>query len=417
MSKQAELESKLGRWPRRLLHVPTMTSYCWQPGHIYGTFMAPRYNAITYSWGRYMLPTPDLLPHVRPLDIKGVEWNIPRVNPEHFSQDEFMTVIKKIMQPISSAEASSRNTEPSHVEFLWLDIACIDQRAHSPDGAAEIGRQGDIFRGANRVFPWLTTISGTGLVDLLSNISMPNPAAFEYYSNIQLPRPLSVIQDSLDILTKYHWYSSLWTLQEAFLRQDTLFIARDGLVAQEAHPSSSEWASQEWPALEQKVVLTFPFSVERLDWICLNLGLFIRADVSDPGSDVTEAALQRHRELKKRIGIGSGWEKSSPMLAFTASAHRTTSNEPDRIYGIQQVFGFRLGATAVGAPQRAFTRDDLEIELAKDIIAKFPLTSQLFVTESQREFGHNWRIHPESQPVGGCLDRDWLDGVSLRSVM
>lgn len=415
MSEQVELESKLGRWPRRLLHVPTMTSYCWQPGHVYGTFVAPQYNAITYTWGRWMLPTPDLLPHVRPLDIKGVNWSIPRVDPEHFSQDEFMAVIKKIMEPISSTEASSRDAKPSLVEFLWLDIACIDQRAQSPDGAAEIGRQGDIFRGANRVFAWLTTVSGAGLVDLLTNISMPNPAAFEYYSNIQLPRPLSVIQDSLDFLTRDPWFSSLWTLQEAFLRQDTLFIARDGLVAQEVHPSSSEWASQEWPVLvvEQKAVLTFPFSVERLDWICLNLGLFIRADITDSSPEATETALQRDRALRKRIGIGSGWEKSSPMLAFTASAHRTASYESDRIYGIQQVFGFRLGATRVGAPQRVFTREELELELAKEIIAKFPLTSQLFVTEHPREFGHNWRINPDSQPVGGCLDLDWFGGVSF----
>src|SRR6516162_6076317 len=42
-----------GRWPRRLLHVKTMTSYCWKEGNVYGGVREPRYHAITYTWGRF----------------------------------------------------------------------------------------------------------------------------------------------------------------------------------------------------------------------------------------------------------------------------------------------------------------------------------------------------------------------------
>lgn len=47
---------ELGDWPQRLLHVPTMTSYEWQPGHCYGPSKPkPEYRAISYTWGRWKI--------------------------------------------------------------------------------------------------------------------------------------------------------------------------------------------------------------------------------------------------------------------------------------------------------------------------------------------------------------------------
>lgn len=34
-------ETALGCWPRRLLHLPTLTSYEWQPGNTYGSHVSP----------------------------------------------------------------------------------------------------------------------------------------------------------------------------------------------------------------------------------------------------------------------------------------------------------------------------------------------------------------------------------------
>lgn len=42
-------------WPRKLLHVPSMTSYPWAPGDRYGEAVKPGYLAITYMWGRWRL--------------------------------------------------------------------------------------------------------------------------------------------------------------------------------------------------------------------------------------------------------------------------------------------------------------------------------------------------------------------------
>lgn len=136
------------RWPRRLLHVPSMTSLKWEPGNRYGDSTEPAYVAMSYTWGRYML-SDDELPHVKPLPIRGVDWPIPRVNPvTHFSVSEFQGIINEVMKEPDrfydftdyrwrqrTWKRRLLNTCYRFIEnrrwaykFLWLDIACIDQR-------------------------------------------------------------------------------------------------------------------------------------------------------------------------------------------------------------------------------------------------------------------------------------------------
>jgi len=97
MSATVDLEAEeraLGNWPRRLLHIPTLTSYAWQPGNIYGEVQEPKYNAITYTWGRWRL-FEGQMPHVQavPISIDGDAWAILRVDPKHFTAEEFQNVI------------------------------------------------------------------------------------------------------------------------------------------------------------------------------------------------------------------------------------------------------------------------------------------------------------------------------------
>lgn len=397
---QSEFEAALGRWPRRLLHVPTMTSYCWQPGNIYGTSKTPEYNTITYTWGRWKLRTPEKLPHVQAVHIKGVEWEIPRVDPQHFSREDFLAAIQRAVQPVPTyaarerANDEGRPREPEKIEFLWLDIACIDQRPTSPDMAAEVGRQADIFRGAHHAFVWLTTFSGSELVEILTNISLPGGLV----PDARLPRPLATIQDNLDRLCSDPWFSSLWTLQEAFLRQDALFLSREGLLAGDARRPAEDG-------------LHFAFCFRILIWICRDLVRFINADVWNPSTSTTVAASDRHQALMGRIGV-NGLQSRNPLAAFVASGQRTTSKEPDRVYGIQQIFGFRLGATAADAPRRVFTRQELEVQLAQEILARFPIMSQLFVALKPVEFGHGWKISTNSMIYSGVLDPEWSQAVS-----
>lgn len=74
-------------WPRRLLHVPSMTSYQWTPGDQYGDVVKPSYVALTYTWGRWRLDEGER-PDIKALPVKGVTWPIPRIKPDHFTTTE-----------------------------------------------------------------------------------------------------------------------------------------------------------------------------------------------------------------------------------------------------------------------------------------------------------------------------------------
>lgn len=420
-------EAIIGEWPRRLLHVPTMTSHVWQPGNIYGGVASPTYNIITYTWGRWMLRHPEDLPHVKAIDIKGVEWDIPRIDPRHFTSDEFLATIRRSMGPTPAyagrsepptqnqlrkrwqaedripedeeatrlrrqeAELQRLRVRPKYSEFLWLDVACIDQRPGSPDSAIEIGRQGDIFRGAQHVFIWLTTLNDQDLYTLLSNASLiyKYDRVLHHISSVDLD--MVSVQTSLERLCTDPWFSSLWTLQEAYLRPDGMFLSRNAQLADD----SNKRMEDQWHEF------SFSLGILAFNIRCLYIHVF-RGRASRAGLELKE----RYLTLTRRIGVVN-LDRTNPLTPYVASKERTTSREEDRVYGIQQIFGFHLGASAPNGPRRFYPRHELEVELGKAILAKYPISSHLFVATSPVEFGDGWRIAPNSRIIESAPKSEW----------
>src|ERR1041384_2288504 len=118
-------------WPRRLLHIPTMTSvqrhtadeYIEPNGKVH---KQPRFSILTYTWGRF---TQDYGPA---LPINGTKWKIPSVKPEHFTVENFQKVV-------------DMHLGSEDIEWAWIDVACIDQRENSSDNAEEVGHQASVF--------------------------------------------------------------------------------------------------------------------------------------------------------------------------------------------------------------------------------------------------------------------------------
>ena len=79
--------------PRRLIHVPTMASYPWAPGDVYGGHLSPYVHSPVTRMGRWRLGEEDY-PSVKALPILVVTWVIPRVHPSHFTVEEFEHPIK-----------------------------------------------------------------------------------------------------------------------------------------------------------------------------------------------------------------------------------------------------------------------------------------------------------------------------------
>jgi hypothetical protein len=126
------------RWPRRLLHVPTMTSYQWRPENSYNGVQAPDYAIISYTWGRWRLS--DARSDVEALQVEGVPWEIPKVHPNHFTATQFQQVLQLVVEN-SSKDSTGGGGQGDASPFVWLDVACIPQWQNSPVADSEVGRR------------------------------------------------------------------------------------------------------------------------------------------------------------------------------------------------------------------------------------------------------------------------------------
>jgi Heterokaryon incompatibility protein (HET) len=241
------------RWPRRLLHLPTWTSHPWRPGNVYGGQAEPKYVALSYTWGRWQLAD-GIKPEVGGLPIRGVPWTIPRVDPDlHFTIEQFTSVLHKILQDpqlqarhyawrgtrIESQAISTflRTIElrvPLH-RYIWLDMACIDQR-YNENTLAEIGRQARIFQHAEEVYVWLSRTLQTRLQSLLTDFGdAALKLEVEPYMKDQTAEQLlntetlmGQVLRGLEGLHQDPWFTSLWTLQEAYLCPGAIILSSEG---------------------------------------------------------------------------------------------------------------------------------------------------------------------------------------------
>ncbi|KAI0454254.1 hypothetical protein F5B21DRAFT_476443 [Xylaria acuta] len=372
-------EARLGSWPRRLLHVPTMTSYGWAPGNMYGRFKEPAYNAITYTWGRWRLKDQEH-PHVPALTISGVPWQIPRVKPSAFTAAQLHNVIQQATKVYSQAEnphidyRNYKQFQPT--EFIWLDIACIDQRSHVRRSAAEIGRQAQIFHGARQVFVWLGTINSTTLKQLILELEKLHRLMVNLRTSDKPRHTTSVV----DQFKRFHicfrtilndpWFSSLWTLQEAYLRPDAVLFGHDAI------PVVNEDIGETHHILWDILGYCEEFFARRIE------------NIGEPFP-----AIQRLLE-------NSGLEALSSLnglAAYIAANHRTTLRDEDRVYGIQQIFRLRVGKSSpLSRPGTSYTRQELELQLGEQLLKYHPVLSQLHVSTEPVPIGSGWFVGKSS---------------------
>ena len=349
-----------GPWHRRLLHIQSLESYPWQPGNIYGACRNPKYNALSYTWGRWEIMEGGLL-EIRAAHIKGTSWRIPRIDPVHFTAEAFEAVIKDTANPHPS------QADGSTVDFLWLDVACIDQSPNSHEKALEIGRQAKIFRGAAQVFVWLTTHDRAYNLQWIHELEplFDLMCAPGFRTNVDLRNwAMEVTMVLADFLAD-PWFSSLWTLQENFLSPDAVII-----------PSDASKASID---------------------ICTIHG------ISDTlhAINYTLNANDELRNVDKYCGLSAMIDQTGLLICLdrnlmgllTAAGNRTTRQEEDRVYGIMQVFEFRLGSSAPGVEEhRKFTLEELNDQLGQALMEKDSVKSQMHVFQSRVKMGHGWRL-------------------------
>jgi len=378
-----------GDWPARLLYIPTMTSFEWKPDNQYGRHRSPSYAALSYTWGRWRLRQDQGQSHPR-LKVQGITWDIPPVDESLFTVAQFEKVLRRCVSQ-------------SRLEFVWVDVACIDQNEGSEVGASEIGRQARIFRGAKNVYVWL--VGGTEdawtqpLATIIEGIDKAAAQARPYFDRILEGQPLlslgfgaspgtherdfllsgkeSWITDAsrnVTSLMSLPWFTSLWTLQEAFLRPDASYLTVDGEVVQDSSgkPQSLEYTLDSCAILHK---------------VCLESADRRKAARID--TMLQERVLIR---VIERSGIDA-LSQRNPMALYTCARSRQTIRPLDRVYGIMQVWGFRLGISEPGAdPSQHWLLDELETQLGSYLIQRFPIESQLHVHTQTVGGRQAWRV-------------------------
>lgn len=364
-------------WPGRLLHIPTMTS---TERHGEDTYMGrrrPKYNILTYTWGRWSVPEGPRM------DVHGTPWQIPAVR-GCFTPAEF----HRVLLAMGHSDA---------VEFAWIDVACIDQDNYAAK-MEEVGRQAGIFANAYRVYAWLWTLQGELLSsNILKMMVWANRLPYPYISRELDHEFVSIfneLETALHSVLSDPWFSSLWTLQEGVLRQDAMILSAEGrLIFREL--SAEESGRPESRNLEIRDIASAVQSLYR----CLHRPL--TGDSLSPSLD--GSMQERIDKVSTRIrntgyGVSLLYGNSNPNVQYSAAKHRTASYELDRVYAIMALYGIKVGTSRPGSnPSHNITFPELEAEFVAELNMRSPLLAQLFVHTQEPKTGHSWRITQNSR--------------------
>ncbi|CAG8953821.1 hypothetical protein HYFRA_00006713 [Hymenoscyphus fraxineus] len=412
-------ESRIGNWPRRLLKVEAdkLISCEWREGNIYGGTKDPSYAAISYTWGRYELrqneQTDVAAMDIRDEDGLPVPWRVPRIDPTKFTTQQILRLLRRVtigprlaylddnVSPVlcSEIEEFSSDTE---VRFVWLDIACIDQREESPEKILEIGRQAAIFRGAYQTYVWLYHHESSFLRDVLYSIDEASKFCLErpYFlgdaHSHRAPSPqaeinwLSDCVRSLEILKEDSYFSSLWTLQEAFLCPHARMITRNGHIMLRSYRMRA-YSSNGKDTMRNSIrtIYNFGGTLGRLvDQITINRR---HANLDINASAFTQPE-NKLINMVTSLGL-SVCSNNNAIELYGVTRERVTVERLDVIYAIQQVFNVRVGSSAADQNcQQSFTVLDLEQQLGSNILQTRPIQGMCFIHKAEVEFGQRWYI-------------------------
>ena len=251
------------------------------------------------------------------------------------------------------------------IEHLWLDVACIDQ-VDEKVKVAEIGRQATIFQNAEMVLVWLNQHDTESLAEALRRfeVAFLEIDACEGGETGQFKPAL----ETLGIVLRDPWFSSLWTLQEAFLRKDALLLSRQG-----------------------ESIAVGGYSKVDLRWLTTCCCAFYMVSKADLQAYLNESEWADAIQLQNIIhesGLGL-IHADNPFTLYTGARYRRTRSAMDRVYGIMQVFDVHLGDSADG---RTDSLPELEDRLGTALMIRWPIRSQYHVHTKPVAFGRGWHI-------------------------
>lgn len=204
-----------GVWPSRLIDIDSMTSYPRDGNNCYNGIKEPQFTILSYKWG---LSVQD---GSSDLDIKGIDWSLPAIDPNYFTVAEMANVFRKLRK---------------YAEFTWVDVGCVDQYLNEIT-MRDIIVEPRNFKIASQTFVWWVDFTTDVLTQLLNDIANFEVSLTQASINPKerddlelIPALLSQVFDPLTTLLGIDWFSSNWTLRETMLCEDVIILNREGDV-------------------------------------------------------------------------------------------------------------------------------------------------------------------------------------------
>ena len=195
---------------------------------------------------------------------------------------------------------------------------------------------------------------------------------------------------ALDKLFLDPWFTSLWTLQEAFLCPQACLIPREATASVHTLANLCEWCDILQKACNNPTI-TGQSYWEKNESSTSEMVRLRRKYLVEVGTMIT------HRSL-------AALATRNPIALYGAACYRKTRNDMDRVYAIEQVFDLRLGTSALGAAERIVHPLALQNELGTSILEIYPVLSQMHVFIEPVELGRGWRINGASRIPGLSLN-------------
>ncbi|KAL8644424.1 MAG: hypothetical protein Q9226_007773 [Calogaya cf. arnoldii] len=337
-----------------------MTSRRWSPGNSYNGVVEPRYAILSYTWGRFEKPG------YPPLRIGGIDWDVPSIDPAHFTVAHLSRLLGHI---------------GSEYDFVWIDIACIDQKREK-DKMQEVGRQAIIFKRAKQAYIWLNKYEPTVIQGHVQ-------ARMRYGSNLaqwslEPLQAAKAFNDELVAILQDPWFSSLWTLQESVLQRHALLLNKSGLPITTTGP----WIGESPVTQLMDLSGACGFTRAMID-------LAIHAEQAADSGVTATARIEKMQSFRSTIDR-SGIDFTlcpNPNIQYAAAIYRQTSRPEDRIYAIMQLYGYRLGNSAAEIRKlENFSLSDLETQFLRSLTTQSALLSQAFQHLEIPRPGQSWCI-------------------------
>ncbi|PSN69931.1 hypothetical protein BS50DRAFT_300268 [Corynespora cassiicola Philippines] len=286
----------------------------------------PPYTCLSYTWGS---PYPPSHPFSARYDA--------RVDPN--ASELFVLVDGREMQVTRSlyeALHSLHQDQAGHLEAIWIDAICIDQR--TPEGLVERGKQvammDRVYASAKHVLVWLGPAQqevAVAMVSAFRHLASVDTNTFEIASmngelDIMLPETyekLGIPAISYNIWTHIRnmferaWFSRMWVTQEAALAQSLSFHLGAHVIS--------------WNELDRATMLLYRLGKFFADpWIAPH-GLVERLLDSDPQLQKTDLTTLAWTSIVSICGFRQEWNRLSNSSSRFSISVKTTSHDSMRV--------------------------------------------------------------------------------------